>query len=282
MARPGRKPIVLTPEQERVIRTRTAVQARDILGLSLGPIYKARNRLGLKKGPRGAKPKPWTPEELAVLGTLPDHKASFVLEKSHSAVIRKRHALNIPAHRQAVYPGKFPEQLVPLLGTMTDGKLAKLGGVSHQRVAQLRQRAGIKAFVRPPFVETFTGKSRYGSTVTEEVGGKCTIHCRCGREFARTAGELGRFATWVCGKCGTALTANLTGREFHRLTAREYPGEGKWRFDCKCGNTKVALGKNVERGFTKSCGCLQREWGRQAIRLAIAARHGRKTEGAGV
>ncbi len=58
---------------------------------------------------------------------------------------------------------------------------------------------------------------------------------------------------------------NLMGRTFTRLKVIEPAPDtidrsGKvlvnWKCRCVCGKTKVALGRSLVRGATKSCGCL--------------------------
>lgn len=53
---------------------------------------------------------------------------------------------------------------------------------------------------------------------------------------------------------------DLTGKRFGRLIAVEPSGnkngERLWRCICDCGNEKIARRSNLQRGDTKSCGCL--------------------------
>lgn len=44
-----------------------------------------------------------------------------------------------------------------------------------------------------------------------------------------------------------------------RLTIIKYLGKGYWECQCQCGTIIKALGTNIRQGFTKSCGCLQKE-----------------------
>lgn len=46
---------------------------------------------------------------------------------------------------------------------------------------------------------------------------------------------------------------------FGRLVAVAQVIGEKWRYRCDCGSDFVAFRRNVERGLTKSCGCLRRE-----------------------
>jgi hypothetical protein len=56
---------------------------------------------------------------------------------------------------------------------------------------------------------------------------------------------------------------DLTGQTFGRLTAIEHlVSPSRWRCKCICGGEKITTQKNLRKGYTKSCGCLQRENGR--------------------
>jgi len=56
---------------------------------------------------------------------------------------------------------------------------------------------------------------------------------------------------------------DLTGQSFHRLTAMEFlpddSGYSKYRWRCECGVEKTINSQAVIRGFTKSCGCYQKD-----------------------
>lgn len=57
---------------------------------------------------------------------------------------------------------------------------------------------------------------------------------------------------------------NLVDKKFGRITVLKYMGCNKnknslWLCRCDCSKEKVIIGNNLVRGFTKSCGCLQRE-----------------------
>lgn len=54
---------------------------------------------------------------------------------------------------------------------------------------------------------------------------------------------------------------NLTGERFGRLIVEEQAGKDSsghstWLCRCDCGNTKVARGSHLKRGYIQSCGCL--------------------------
>lgn len=56
---------------------------------------------------------------------------------------------------------------------------------------------------------------------------------------------------------------NLMGRKFERVTIlsldRVNGHHNYWKCKCDCGTEFVAIGNNLVRGLTKSCGCLKRE-----------------------
>lgn len=57
---------------------------------------------------------------------------------------------------------------------------------------------------------------------------------------------------------------DLTGQRFGKLTVidrmeSDKHGHARWRCRCDCGNYKVVFATNLMRGFTVSCGCLNKE-----------------------
>jgi hypothetical protein len=66
--------------------------------------------------------------------------------------------------------------------------------------------------------------------------------------------------------------ADLTGMRFGRLTALRYShtaqsGYAYWRTLCDCGVELTVHGGNLRRGFSRSCGCLQREIHRERLTI---------------
>ena len=55
---------------------------------------------------------------------------------------------------------------------------------------------------------------------------------------------------------------DLTGKKFGRLTVIKYLGsdtkwrESQWLCSCECGNVTVVTSRRLNKGITKSCGCL--------------------------
>jgi len=69
----------------------------------------------------------------------------------------------------------------------------------------------------------------------------------------------------------------LVGQVFGRLTVLEFAGMGndyssRWIVRCECGVEKIVIGKNLVRGFTRSCGCMQ--GGRSGLQGAVKRTHG--------
>jgi len=65
---------------------------------------------------------------------------------------------------------------------------------------------------------------------------------------------------------------DITGQRFGRLVAIENTGEKLgaryiWLYKCDCGNLKSICSRNVTKGNTKSCGCLQKETGEKNGKL---------------
>lgn len=57
---------------------------------------------------------------------------------------------------------------------------------------------------------------------------------------------------------------DLTGQKFNKLLAIEPTDERRqgaivWKFLCDCGNYYFGIGSNVKNGYTKSCGCFNKD-----------------------
>lgn len=58
---------------------------------------------------------------------------------------------------------------------------------------------------------------------------------------------------------------NLIGNRFGKLTvtskcsSKTNSGLIKWNCVCDCGNKTIVIGSNLRRGYTTSCGCINRE-----------------------
>lgn len=90
---------------------------------------------------------------------------------------------------------------------------------------------------------------------------KC--QCECGRVTSVSTTDLRNGHTKSCGYYPCNPTASpmkdLTGFQFGELTVLEQVkstsyGQTQWRCKCNCGNEIIALGINLRRGNTTSCG----------------------------
>ena len=69
----------------------------------------------------------------------------------------------------------------------------------------------------------------------------------------------------------TLLIKDETGARYGRLIVlsgarSDKFGNASWMCMCDCGGTKTAVGMNLRKGLTQSCGCLQREKSSKVLR----------------
>jgi hypothetical protein len=72
---------------------------------------------------------------------------------------------------------------------------------------------------------------------------------------------------------------SIVGQKFGRLTVIERAENNKhkhtrWRCMCDCGNEIVAIGQNMKKGSTHSCGCLWKEMLDSKVFLRSGTTHG--------
>jgi hypothetical protein len=85
--------------------------------------------------------------------------------------------------------------------------------------------------------------------------------CDCGNEVTVETFQLNAGNRTQCKDCRTTnLIGSRSGnlvviKKLHKNTSREQ----YWLCQCDCGNTKEALGKNIQRKSTTHCGCLTAE-----------------------
>jgi len=74
---------------------------------------------------------------------------------------------------------------------------------------------------------------------------------------------------------------DMTGKRVGRLLVKSYAFTRKksayWNCVCDCGNEVVVIGKDLRKGHTQSCGCLQKEKAKDNIKKAGTGN--RKTHG---
>lgn len=72
---------------------------------------------------------------------------------------------------------------------------------------------------------------------------------------------------------------DLTNKKLGRLTVIGRDGYAKnrgimWKCICDCGNTTMVHGDSLNRGLTKSCGCIQKEYATNNIKHGYSRRTG--------
>lgn len=70
---------------------------------------------------------------------------------------------------------------------------------------------------------------------------------------------------------------NLKGKKFGKLTALnpiglDQNGQVKWRCKCDCGASHMATASRLNKGRTKSCGCIKTTIALNNLQLANEAR----------
>jgi hypothetical protein len=95
------------------------------------------------------------------------------------------------------------------------------------------------------------------------------FRCDCGNEIERTSVDVRHGKVRSCGCLARELSSKrrsleLAGKRFGRLIVAERVGADKhghvaWRCLCDCGNEKVITGVSLNKGATRSCGCLHSE-----------------------
>ena len=83
--------------------------------------------------------------------------------------------------------------------------------------------------------------------------------CDCGKTALVPTFNLRRGYTI---SCGCERTVDLTGQRFGKLIAVRPTGERQgghivWECKCDCGKTTLVHANNLQRGVTRSCGCLR-------------------------
>lgn len=90
------------------------------------------------------------------------------------------------------------------------------------------------------------------------------VRCSCGKVFKTRRDSVTSQKTKSCGHLTQFKSKDLRGRKFGRLKVVKKGGinkEGRqlWRCRCECGEVTVATSNSLQRGNTKSCGCIRSE-----------------------
>lgn len=103
--------------------------------------------------------------------------------------------------------------------------------------------------------------------------------CDCGRQKEVSARRLTRGKVRSCGCLSDPPPKDYIGKRFGRLTVTEYGGRtyrrtersratiNLWKCRCDCGKEVTVAQPELQSGDTQSCGCLQPERAREALRL---------------
>lgn len=97
--------------------------------------------------------------------------------------------------------------------------------------------------------------------VVEYLGnGKYKCQCDCGESTIVTCSDLLKGKTKSCGCIKKSKQLDLVGKRFGNLLVVERLGLNKnkhylFKVKCDCGNEKIIVGKELNKGKMKSCGC---------------------------
>lgn len=103
--------------------------------------------------------------------------------------------------------------------------------------------------------------------------------CDCGNMVEVSARRLTRGKVRSCGCLSNPPPKDYIGKVFGRLTVVECAGKRRkkteksaatityWRCRCDCGREIIVAQPELQNGDTKSCGCLQKEHAREALKL---------------
>lgn len=145
------------------------------------------------------------------------------------------------------------------------------GDLSHAKrfsCKELKKQQKIQSFVGTKFGDLLVESFAY----VRDSKNYWNCKCSCGNITCVTTDKLVSGNTKSCGckriKHGKEhyRFRDITGQTFGNLTAIE-PVDGKWLFQCNCGNKKIIALNDVVSGRTQSCGCLRHRSGKDSPRF---------------
>lgn len=262
MAKRGRKAHVWTAEEDEAIRSLTITAMVGRFGLSAQAVMGRRIELGVPPHKRGRK---LIPKVTPAKREIPDFTAILADQLMSSGGCSSKLADMLGVSKQAVH------QRVQ----GANRRAAAKRGVGWEDLS-LRKFGRLKAVIDSGRDESGSplwlcrckcGKAGMASAdalksgAVDSCGCLAWSECRCGVRFAND-GQI------FCDECRENAEDSLkdwTGRKFERLVVlRRGPqsryGQRTWFCLCKCGNeTRPIFQHNLERGYSRSCGCLQKE-----------------------
>lgn len=263
MAKRGRKAHAWTAEEDEALRSLTLTAMHERFGIAVTAITARRLELGVAPHKRGRKPKPRVP---VAKEELPDLTAKLVGQLMESGGSPSALADRLNVSKQAV------EQRVR--SARVRAKAARGEGVAdlyHQKFGRLtavldsgRDEGGSPLWVCKCKCGNglLASADALTSGAVDSCGCLAWAACPCGGRFADDGERL------FCDGCRDAAEEALkdwTDRKFDRLTVlRRGPnakwGQRTWICRCRCGNeTRPIIQGNLDRGYSRSCGCLQKE-----------------------
>lgn len=145
------------------------------------------------------------------------------------------------------------------------------GDLSHAKrfsCSKLKKQQAIQSFIGTKFGDLIVDSFAY----VKDNKNYWNCKCSCGNITCVSTDKLTSGNTKSCGckriKYGKEhyRFRDITGQIFGNLTAIE-PVNGKWLFQCGCGNKKIISLNDVVSGRTQSCGCLRHRSGKDSPRF---------------
>lgn len=190
----------------------------------------------------------------------------------------------VPAVRQtAACTRCFLEGILPERGCGANGYY---GDKNMERIENIEPVQADTAVEKASRYRDLTGQ-RFGKLVvlspTEKRMDSGSIvwlcQCDCGNQAEVSSRRLVRGKVRSCGCLSDPPPKDYIGKVFGRLTVIEYAGRKRkqlehcastltyWKCRCTCGKVIVAAQAGLQNGDTQSCGCLQKDHAKEALKL---------------